>query len=244
MLESELVEKIAFGEKDPLVASFWKTAFYDTKWLQKEIKGISVTVETWKLFKEGNFRTDRERALACLFLNRTSFSGIIAESAGPIGGFQQKSEYKINCRFNVEMLTKRLDKIASFGDKVKFIENITWEETFEKALAVGHKSKDLFFYLDPPFYKKADKLYRYFFEDNDHQQLRDEILKIKQPWLLSYDPAKEIVDKYANCGKKVERITHMYSTGKKKELPEIEELIITNLNKLPKEANLWRKSTE
>ena len=33
LLNDGLVDSIALGEKDPLVASFWKTVFYDHEWL-------------------------------------------------------------------------------------------------------------------------------------------------------------------------------------------------------------------
>ena len=45
-----------------------------------------VSLAAWDRYRTGNFRSDRQRALACIFLNRTSFSGIIsnppARSAG------------------------------------------------------------------------------------------------------------------------------------------------------------------
>jgi len=74
LLNDDLVDKIALGEKDPLVACFWKVVFKESEWLIDQIENIEVTVDKWKYFRENSFRTNRERALACLFLNRTSFS--------------------------------------------------------------------------------------------------------------------------------------------------------------------------
>ena len=98
LLNDGLVQKIALGERDPLVAGFWKVVFREPEWLIEQIGNAPVTVRQWHQFWAGGFRSDRERALACLFLNRTSFSGILSDSAGPIGGYEQKSEYKIDCR--------------------------------------------------------------------------------------------------------------------------------------------------
>src|SRR5205085_5357477 len=92
LLNDNLVEKIAVGEKDPLVASFWKIVFRESEWLIDQIKKAPLTVEQWDYYKKNSFKTNRDRALACFFLNRTSFSGIIAPQAGPIGGRNQNSE--------------------------------------------------------------------------------------------------------------------------------------------------------
>jgi DNA adenine methylase len=244
LLHNGLVEKIAVGEKDALIASFWKVAFNETAWLKREIRRIPVTLERWQHFKDNSFPTNRERALACLFLNRTSFSGIMAPSAGPIGGKAQKSEYTIDCRFNVDMLEKRLDQVSALRDKVVFIENNSWEATIEKSRNLGYKQKEIFYYLDPPFYEKAQKLYRHFFVDGDHQKLHDVIMKVKNPWLLSYDAAQEIIEKYARNGSSPKRIGILYSTATQVARSETEELIITNLAHLPKETRLWRKANE
>jgi DNA adenine methylase len=94
LLSKNLVDNIAVGERDSLVAAFWKIVFNDADWLVKQINALEVTLENWKSFRELGCKTNRERALACLFLNRTSFSGILAESAGPIGGQKQASDYR------------------------------------------------------------------------------------------------------------------------------------------------------
>ncbi len=109
LLNDGLVEKIALGERDPLVAAFWKTVFRDPEWLVQEIQRIPVTIQKWRYFRTGKFRTDRDRALACLFLNRTSFSGILSDTAGPIGGYKQQSPYRIDCP-----LLRRLS-LAAYG---------------------------------------------------------------------------------------------------------------------------------
>lgn len=244
LLQGNYVEKIAIGEKDPLVASFWKIAFNQTSWLKKEIQKIPITLERWKYFRSNKFNTDRERALACLFLNRTSFSGILATSAGPIGGIQQTSEYKIDCRFNRETLNKRLDRLSTLKNRVVFIENGGWEVTIKKAASHGYKKNEIFYYLDPPFFFKADKLYRYYFNDVDHQNLHDAIMKEESPWLLSYDMAEAIVEKYTKNGKLPSKIGFLYSAAAQTSRSETQELIITNLSLLPKEANLWQKTNK
>ncbi|NOT46539.1 MAG: DNA adenine methylase [Acidobacteria bacterium] len=241
MAHGKDVEKIALGEKDPLVASFWKVVFRDVEWLKSEIRKIPLTVEKWKYFKYGKFRTQREQALACLYLNRTSFSGILAPQAGPIGGYKQNSEYDIGCRFNVETLVRRLDQAAELKDKILFIENMSWEKVIDKVESLDYTKKEVFFYFDPPFFHKADKLYRYYFEESDHQELHDRLMKLKYPWFLSYDIADSIIKKYSKNGAAPRRLGILYSSGR---FSTGEELIMTNQKNVPPGTRLWRETSE
>ena len=113
-------------------------------------------------------------------LNRTSFSGILASRVGPIGGKEQKSIYKIDCRFPRETLIDRVRNAASYRKMVYGIWNCNWDEGIDR-IREDQKLRrlpddGLFFYLDPPFFEKADKLYRYYFREHDHKQLRDFLL--------------------------------------------------------------------
>lgn len=244
LLKENHVDKIALGEKDPLIASFWKIVFNDPEWLIEQIQSIPVNMEKWNYFKKTKFISHRERALACLFLNRTSFSGILTPMAGPIGGRNQKSEYKIDCRFNVKTLVKRIRDICQFKNRVLFVDNTRWEKTIKKVESLGFKKNEVFYYLDPPFYEKARQLYTFYFDDSDHNMLHDALINIQTPWLLSYDPAKPIINKYSSNGSDPKRIGLLYSTARTANLVKAEELVITNLSNLPKITRLWRTSSE
>jgi len=244
LLNDDLVDEIALGEKDPLVACFWKVVFKESEWLIDQIENIEVTVDKWKYFRENSFRTNRERALACLFLNRTSFSGILASSSGPIGGFSQKSEYKIDCRFAAQTIIKRIRQAASLRDRVLFVNNADWDKTIAKVKSLSYGDKDVFYYLDPPFYNKADRLYRFYFEDGEHAELHDALIKIRQPWLLSYDPAESILTLYSHNGNGSKHVDILYSIAATGNLVPAKELIITNLLHLPEQTRLWRSNKE
>ena len=44
LLHKGAVERAVLGEKDPVVASFWKTVFYDSEWFIQEIERLAVTL--------------------------------------------------------------------------------------------------------------------------------------------------------------------------------------------------------
>jgi len=240
LLSDGVVEKIALGERDPLVASFWKTVFSDADWLIDQISTTAVTLENWDYFKNSSFRSTRDRALACFFLNRTSFSGIMATGAGPIGGRNQESEYRIDCRYNVETLTARIRQAAALRDRVLFVENADWKSTILKVQGLKYERQEVFYYFDPPFFLKAERLYRYYFGTEDHAGLHASLMKLKQPWLLSYDKADEIVELYSPRGFGPTHIDILYSIASSGSRPKAQEVIITNLKTLPKELRFGK----
>jgi DNA adenine methylase len=244
LLKDDKVEAIALGEKDPLVASFWKIIFNDHQWLTQQIRRITPSLELWKKFKHGVMTDDHQRALACFFLNRTSFSGILAPGAGPLGGWRQVSDYKIDCRFNKELLIRNINAVAELRDRVLFIQEGSWRQTIARCERRDWQRGEVFYYLDPPFYEKAEKLYRFSFQEQDHTALRDYLTQLQQDWLLSYDPAPHIIELYAARANGTKRVNLLYSASKNDEIRPAQELIVTSIHALPEPERLWRSSEE
>ena len=73
LLSRRLVESIAIGERDPLVASFWKIVFRDPEWLIHQIETIRITLENWDYFRNCKFRTDRELRVGLSLLEPNEF---------------------------------------------------------------------------------------------------------------------------------------------------------------------------
>lgn len=232
LLNEDIVKQIGLIELDPLVAAFWKTVFFDADWLIEQIKTIEITVEQWAILKKSIYKTRRERALACLFLNRTSFSGIIART-GPIGGYKQNSQYKIDCRFPRETLIKRIRQAESLKERVAFVWHISWKQgifRIRKKQQLGKlANSNLLFYFDPPFFEKADQLYNYYFDDRKHKQLRDYILTLQDNWILSYDSPEKVKKLYGNNLSSV-NIEMRYSASKcTSRRSEQQEIIVSNM---------------
>jgi len=232
LLEQGLVDQIALGEKDELVVAFWKTVFYDHEWLVEQIEMINPTLDLWIKFRQSEPQTDREKALKCLFLNRTSFSGILNHTAGPLGGRKQTSQYPINCRFYSQTIINRIKNLAALADRVRFIQGGDWEETTSRAKKEGFKEREVFFYFDPPFYLKAERLYRYWFNNDSHQYLHDQMSKMNSYYILSYDAAQPIIEMYCSNGSEANRVEILYSVTSS-DKRKTEELIISNLPFLP-----------
>lgn len=243
LLENGTVKQVGLVEKDPLVAAFWKVVFSkdDVQWLITQVREIEVSLERWRELKNSVPDGLRERALACLYLNRTSFSGILAPSSGPLGGYEQTSDNPIDCRFPRETLITRLERANALREKVAFVWQVDWAEGLKriaKKQGQGKLPPQTFFYIDPPFFNKAKKLYNFYFTDDDHVRLRDTIMGLAQDWVLSYDYCDQVEELYVH--NPATHIEMLYSAAQNGGQRAAREVILTNLTTLPTDRKLWR----
>lgn len=194
-----IVERAIISDFDSLLYSFWSAVFSEPDMLIDFVRHVRIDLKTFYKYKEVSknpkVSNKDELAKACLFLNRTSFSGIIAPSAGPIGGSKQESQYKVDCRFNRSAIISRIEYISAFQDQVAVFP-YDWQRTVSYSLK-KHPKGNFLFYFDPPFYHKAKDLYRTFFTESQHEVLAAFLQEFPYPWVLSYDNAVEIRKLYS-----------------------------------------------
>jgi len=193
---------IFLADLDPLVAAFWHVAAFDTEWLVDAMQEEPVTVDRWDHWRETEPAAQRDQALKCLFLNRTTFSGILHGWAGPIGGRKQASPYKIDCRFPKATLATRLRAVGALANDGRIADVVCGD--YEAAL-VGVRRRwphladnEVVVYLDPPYVKKARKLYGWAFDDDEHTRLASVLRFCPYRWVLSYDNHPDIRSHYAH----------------------------------------------
>lgn len=240
LLAKGRVRRIGLAERDPYLVSFWQTIFYDSDWLCQQVGQIDVTLDAWRRMKSARFRSRRRQALACLFLNRTSFNGTLHDHAGPIGGHSQSSDYTLDCRFPRARLIRRIRTCATLAERVAFVREADAVDVIRQARR-AYRRRSLFLYLDPPFWTKAERLYRFSFTVADHARLASALMHIKVPFLLSYDVAPEIEALYRGNGCVLERVELLYTATLR---TAEQELVITNLDRLPGNTRLWRTNRE
>ena len=231
LMEAGVVSEIALNDADPAIAAYWDTVFSPTqaKWLAGQVLTVPLTLEEWDRQKRLRPANTREAALRCLYLNRTSFNGILQARSGPIGGRSQKNR-TLGVRFNREALAKRILELAEFSHRVIAVDGDHWSPFMTRLMG----DRSTVFYFDPPFYHKAEGLYTHHFDENEHRQLRDTLRRCSTPWLLSYDDAPEVRSLYGGLDLGARMIDSTYSThpigggsfvGR--------ELLYTNLRCLP-----------
>jgi len=229
-----IVNKAIIADKDKLIYSVWNVLFSNPDYLIDFIKKVKVNLNNFYRYKEmaRNFENYEEEKLAeaCIYLNRTSFSGIMTDEVGPLGGKDQQSQYKIDCRFSRKTLIQRIKYISTFRRNV-IVLPFDWKDTIKYAEDwVRHKKRlnRLFFYFDPPFFNKAHDLYRCYFSKEEHRQLYEEIICLNYDWVLSYDNVPEIRELYSHNKYVTMHIEMPYSINSHAQRIE-RELIITPL---------------
>lgn len=215
---TDAVERILLADADPLVARFWQVAAAETEWLVDRMHEEPISLERWDYWRAWTPARpdDREIAVKCLFLNRTTFSGILHGRAGPIGGRTQASGYRIDCRFNKDALTERLRFVGALYTTNRLVD--VWCKDWADTLGDVTKTfpeiapSEVVVYLDPPYVGKSEKLYGRSFDPaggyralpqaandgwgadgGEHQRLA-RYLRRQSPyrWVLSYDNVPDL----------------------------------------------------
>ena len=200
LLFSGTVNHIVINDYDKCIYSVWRAILNDTNEFIKLIKDTDVTIEEWHrqkdIYSTQNNKYSLELAFATFFLNRTNRSGIL--KAGPIGGFNQNGNYLIDARFNKENLIQRIFDIADKKNQISLF-NKDIRSFFKSYLP---KYENVFLYLDPPYYKKGQELYKNFFTDKDHQEIAECVKQLTCNWIITYDNTAEITKLYEEqqCG--------------------------------------------
>ncbi len=217
LLFDNAVDNIVINDYDKAIYSFWRAIKQDGKKLLDLIEKTPVTVDEWRKQKQIYLTANCysvELAFATFYLNRTNRSGIL--TAGPIGGFEQCGNYKIDVRYNKKSLIRKIEKIMEYKKNIyvynkdicKFVVNI-----------IPKFENNAFVYFDPPYYNKGQQLYKNFLMHSDHEKIADLIKKLNCPWIVSYDDVSDIEEIYA--GYLIKKFSVNYSaanSGKSMEL--------------------------
>jgi len=190
------VTDIHINDIDPAIWAFWHCVLNDTEEFLTIMHNTPVTMTTWheqkKIHHENDLSTPLKLGFSAFFLNRTNRSGII-KGAGAIGGKHQLGNYKLDCRFNKEMLTRRIQRIASYKDRIHLyrMDAIKFLAKLGKILP-----EDTFFCIDPPYFNKGKSLYTNAYDPDDHKEVAAAVLKLNRPWIVTYDDTPEIRSHY------------------------------------------------
>lgn len=202
LLLAEKVDKIVINDLDRAIFSFWQSAIFNSEKFTEKIRTTPITVREWKKQRDiyNNPKSECfELGFAAFFLNRTNVSGIL--DGGLIGGLDQSGTYKITARFNKEGLIKRIQRLAAYKERISVF-NRDGISLIKDYL----NKKNIFIYLDPPYYDKGASLYLNHYKKENHEALANELNGNPDAfWLLTYDNKKQIKSLYPD------RETHGFS---------------------------------
>ncbi|WP_294954104.1 DNA adenine methylase [uncultured Gilliamella sp.] len=195
LLIDGICKNIHINDADPAIYSFWKSAIYDTENFLRLLNDTPITMDEWYKQKEiiNNPLNNSELNLgfSAFFLNRTNRSGIL--KGGVIGGKKQDGIYRIDNRFKKLDLIKKIQLISGWAKNI-FVTNLDASKLLTQINKTNNKN--VFIYLDPPYYIKGQGLYRNFYNHEDHVKIREILDKARFHWLVSYDNNENIKDIY------------------------------------------------
>jgi DNA adenine methylase len=223
------------NDADPAIAAFWRSALDSADDIIRLIRDTRVTVQEWRrqknIYLNPSEHSMVEFGYAAFFLNRTNRSGIIM-NGGPIGGTAQTGEWKIDARFGRASLIRRIQQINAFKNRISISQMDAI--SFLRKSAKGIR-KNLFAYLDPPYYVKGPVLYLNHYVPDDHAKLALYLSQVDYPWALTYDRVQKILDLYKGFDKIP--FTLSYSARKRRMGKEI--LIFSDRTLIPR---TWKSS--
>ena len=199
LLFDEFASELILNDADSRIYAFWRAVLNQTDELIARIRRTSVTMAKWRkcraIYTSGISRQRQlDVAFSAFFLNRCNRSGILMDG-GPIGGYEQTGEWKLNARFNRDDLIARIRRIASYRDRIKVMRL----DACELLKQLPASNERLLVYLDPPYYEKGQRLYLNSLEHKDHVRLAK--LLLNDPpflWVLTYDNVDAIRKLYAS----------------------------------------------
>jgi DNA adenine methylase len=210
LLCEDTVSEIFLNDKDPAVFAFWVAVVRKTDVFCELIDEVPLTVDEWQrqkeIYRRCDFSDPLKLGFAFFYLNRTNHSGIL--KAGPIGGYDQTGNYKLDARFNRVALQERVRRIGIYSDQIHLSNQEALDFLKEH---FGSKTRS-FYYIDPPYYIKGSRLYEKYFIQSDHEALAQFLsLHTDKNWLMSYDDVAEIDSIY--CERLRYRIGLRYSVA-------------------------------
>ena len=186
--------EVWINDLDLAVHAFWNSALNDSSALIKKVKNAQLTISEWhrqrKVYMDPGQQNTFSLGFATLFLNRVNRSGIL--NAGVIGGLSQTGNWLIDARFNREELIERLSRLAQYRHRIRLFNLDT--EKFIRETKLPERS---LVYMDPPYFRKAQRLYRNHYAEADHARIAKLVqTKLRARWIVSYDDAPEIAALY------------------------------------------------
>lgn len=194
LLYREETNKIFINDADPAIYSLWWTLTNRPKKFLELLHEASITIEEWKRQKQvySLYRNVSRLRLgfSAFYLNRCNRSGIIM-NAGPIGGFRQDGEWKIDARFNKNDLLRRCERVAEYRSRIE----VSGQDGIE--FIDGLNKNSTHFFIDPPYYNKGKTLYLNSLNESYHVALSKKLKSMKKSaWILTYDDCPEIRQLY------------------------------------------------
>lgn len=222
LLVSGDVNHLHLNDADCRIYSAWRAIVTETDRFLDRISKVDVNLETWDaslriLYDVKNREYDFEVGFATFFVNRTSRSGVIIGS-GPIGGYSQEGQWKIDVRFNKASLAKKISAIGALRERI----TLYCQDGLEFCCGLATKGilDSVFLFVDPPYVGAGGRLYYNGMTEKKHQELAGWLRSGEaKHWLLTYDDHPLVRSNFDEVGESIIQVN--YSLAKKRSEREL-----------------------
>lgn len=187
--------KVLINDADPAIRDLWNSITNRSDEFQSLLRSTRINMTEWRRqrlrYLEPKGSSAISRGFSAFYLNRCNRSGII-RNGGPIGGVQQRGKWKLGARFNKPALIRRCERISGHSDRIR----ISGQDGIE--FIRRHKNREVFFFIDPPYYHKGPLLYLNGLTDSYHARLARVLRSLPRScaWVLTYDDCPEVRSLY------------------------------------------------
>lgn len=239
LLSDDVVSTISINDADVRIFSFWITVLNEPEWFINRIFEAKLDLDEWRIHREvctfPTGKDQRDVGFSAFYMNRCNRSGVL--NGGPIGGYEQKGEWRLNVRFSKQALAERVLEISRLRERI-FVSNIDAVDFLKNRLPKGHGRKNAFVYLDPPYVIKGQRLYMNAYEPGDHGLIAQYVRKQNVlPWVMSYDDADLVKSLYSS--EQIALLPINYSLQEKRSTNEL--VIAPHRLRLPRTLRIGAK---
>ncbi|MEL6883781.1 MAG: DNA adenine methylase [Pseudomonadota bacterium] len=217
LLAQNAVSRVHINDGDIRVYSAWRAMLTENDRFIDELNSRPANIKTWHDCRDIVSQTPTgysfELGFATFFINRTSRAGIVLGS-GPIGGYAQDGNWKIDARYYPETISKRLKWLGqkaaqielSNEDGIDFLKRKSNELSDEPAL----------YLIDPPYVKAGGRLYLNAMDEQKHRALAKFLNEgMCGKWVLTYDDHPLVRELYQTCNMRLLHVNYSLKRTRK-----------------------------
>lgn len=200
LLCRDVVERVHINDADPRVYAFWSAVLRENDRFVGRIQSVRLDILEWHrqnaVCANPAGHSIFDVGFAAFYMNRCNRSGVM-KGAGPIGGYKQEGEWRLDVRFSRETLVERVAALGALRERI-LVTGLDAIEFLKQSLPSGLGRAKVFVYADPPYVVNGKRLYLNAYSAKDHAAFaaylgRQSVL----PWLVSYDDALLVRELYA-----------------------------------------------
>lgn len=148
-----------------------------------------------------------EAAWYTLLVNRLAYSGIY--NANPLGG-RHGTRLDLISRWNPEQLCNRIEVLHALADRFEI-----YNQDARELIEEEYWRPDTTIFIDPPYVVQGKKLYRHYYDENEHYQLQHLLDSLHHGMpgadiIVTYDDAP-LIESIYQYPTSIEKVSRMYS---------------------------------